>query len=506
VNGGVVGGVIGDVSHLFHDTQTSIVSEHLREVAVVYMVRTSIQSEEAAVHQAHTTRSRGQPARITTIVSLMLLLVAAIYGLMSISYPVSLMQGKLSLSTQLIINAVSEPFVLGDAPTTAKAIANYTRAFFGISLHSALGGLALLLCTVQFVPAIRRAAPAVHRAVGKIAVLAICLSMIGAIIFLSKTPAGDVFSGEPFAAALWTLAVSTLMTLSLAIKAIRERQIRAHMGWMALLFAGLLTAPLLRIGYTVFGNLMPGSTLAQVNAGIAGLMMPVAIWLMTWWMQRIGQSDMSLLQPHPTLHWPAIRVMGWMGAATALHEGLLAPMGMDLIGHWRHEPERLPMIAALWAVPMAWLLPRIHRDLQSAIKGQAISLGTLASGAAASLGALLIAVQLPSHDFNEFGRLFYWAGSALMGLCLVCAGLIWRQAKAVHTPARVLSLLSWLMPAMWAPVMGALSLTGWSASASLTATLTICAGYFMWNGFASAFGLPMPGVPAAAPQTSESAA
>jgi hypothetical protein len=451
-------------------------------------------------------RTSRTSTRIPTIVSLTGLLIAALYALMSMSYPISLMLMKLPLSAQMVIHTVSGKFVLGDTKAIAQSTINYTRAFFGISLHTALGGLALLMCTVQFVPAIRRRSLALHRAVGKVAVTGVALAMVGAIVFLSKTPAKDVFSGEPFAAALWVQAVSTLMTLSLAIKAIRERQIRAHMGWMALLFATLLTAPLLRIEYMVFGNLLPQFNLPQVNAGIAAILTPQVVWLVSLWMRYVGQADMPLLRPHPTLHWPALRAMGWMGAATALHEGLLAPMGMDLVGHWRSAPETLPIMAMLWAVPTALMLPRIHDELRAVMRHQPISMLTLTLGIAASIGALMVASQLPSQDNNQIGRLFYWAGSGVMGLVLCAMGLGQRKALPVHTPLRTLSLMCWLMPAMWAPFAGLLSFTGWPASPIITATLTLSGGFFAWHGFASAFGLPMPGVPAPAPQTGESTA
>lgn len=445
-------------------------------------------------------------ARITTIVSLSGLLIAALYGLMSMSYPASLVLMKLPLSAQLVIHTVSEKFVLGDTKAIAQSTINYTRAFFGISLHTALGGLALLMCTVQFVPAIRRRSLALHRAVGKVAVTGVALAMVGAIIFLSKTPAKDVFSGEPFAAALWVQAVSTLMTLSLAIKAIRERQIRAHMGWMALLFATLLTAPLLRIEYIVFGNLLPQFNLPQVNAGIAVILMPQVVWLVSLWMRHVGQADMPLLRPHPTLHWPALRALGWMGAATALHEGLLAPMGLDLLGHWRSAAETLPTTAALWAAPTALMLPRIHDELRSVLRHQPISMLTLSLGIAASVGALMMLPQLPSQDNNQIGRLFYWGASGVTGLALCAMGLCWRKALPVHTPLRTLALMSWLTPAVWAPFAGLLWFTGWQASPVITATLTLSGGFVAWHGFASAFGLPMPGVPAPSPQTGESTA
>jgi len=451
-------------------------------------------------------RSQQRPHRAVVVISLLGLLTAALYGLISLNYPWHILRQELSLSNQLLVALVSRDFVLGDTSIGLAALRNYTRAFAGISMHTVLGGLSLCLCALQFIPALRRRAPALHRAVGKLAVLSICAAMVGAMVYLGITPAHEVFSGEPFAVALWVQAVSTLMTLGLAIKAIRERHIRAHMGWMALLFAGLLTAPLLRIEYIAVGHLLPHLNIAQANAGLAVILFPQVVWLMAWWMLYVGRTDLPLLTPHPTLHWPALRIMGWLGAATVLHEGLLAPWGLDGLSPWRTAAERLPVLAGLWALASALLLPRIHAELRAVLRQQAIGHTTLWLGVAASMGALLTASQLPAGDYNQIGRQFYWAGAGIMGLLISVSGMVWRQTGPAHTPVRVLSLMSWLMPAMWAPMAWALSWTGWPAGAVLTATLTLCAGLFAWHGFASAFGLPMPGVPAPTPQTGETAA
>jgi hypothetical protein len=186
---------------------------------------------------------------------LILLLGAALFGLASLTAPVSMMLGQIPLSAQLMALATSMDYVMGDAATMAQVTHNYTQAFGAIAPHMALGGLAMFLCSLQFIPVLRRRWPRLHRTIGKAAMWAIVTAMVGAIGYLAMTPAGEVFSGEAFAAALWVQAVSTLACLWLAIQAIRAKQYQAHMGWMALLFAILLTAPLMRLEQTVLGAL-----------------------------------------------------------------------------------------------------------------------------------------------------------------------------------------------------------------------------------------------------------
>jgi uncharacterized membrane protein YozB (DUF420 family) len=440
------------------------------------------------------------PGRAARAISLFALLIVALYALINLSYPWRLTHQDPSLINLILARLVSHDFVFGDASIVAQATRNYERAFAGISTHTLLGALGLMLCTLQFIPALRRRAPRVHRAVGAVAALSVLAAMIGAMAYLYKTPAREVFSGEPFAAALWVQAISTLYSLGLAMHNIRQRNIRAHMGWMALLFTSLLTAPLLRIEYTVVGNWLPYN-IAQANAGVAITLFPQAILLATWWMTRIGRRDISLLSPNPSMAWSAWRVLGWLGAATALHEGVLAPLGLDALAPWRTAAERLPLIAGLWGVSAALLMPRLTSAMQSAMWGQAIDRPTLGLGLVSSIGALLIASQSPSQDYNQIGRLFFWGSWGTLGVIMAGAGLLWRREDGQLSPWRVLTLAAWLTPAMWLPVGLALSWTGWPTSAIQTATFTICYGLLRpW------IGLPLPGVPAAQTQAGQSRA
>lgn len=448
---------------------------------------------------------RTAPPTPVRLLALLTLLVAALFGLASLVYPINMLQGQWPLVSRLMAALVSRDFVMGDPQTMQQVIHNYTRGVLGISAHTALGGLALSACTLQFIPSLRRRHPRVHRAVGLVAVASTVGAMIGAMTYLWITPAAETVSGAAFAAALWLQAVTTLLSLGLAVASIRRREIRAHMGWMALMMASLMTAPLLRIGDVIVGWLLP-LNLTQTTAGLAVILMPQAVLLMAWWMQRVGRLDLPLLPPQLSMLPSALRVLAWMGVATVLHEGLLAPWGLDALAHWRGAEVRQPGIAGIWAVSSALLLPSLLHDLPEVLRGRPMQARTLLLMASAACGALLIAGQIQGHGLNQIGHRFYWAAFGACSLAWSLAGMLWRGTSRVQTNWRILGLMNGLTPAVWLPYALGLALTGWPADTITTGVLTLSWGFFAWHGFATAFGLPMPGVPATTPQTGESMA
>lgn len=448
---------------------------------------------------------RTAPPTPVRLLALLTLLVAALFGLASLVYPINMLQGQWPLVSRLMAELVSRDFVMGDPQTMQQVIHNYTRGVLGISAHTALGGLALSACTLQFIPSLRRRHPRVHRAVGLVAVASTVGAMIGAMTYLWITPAAETVSGAAFAAALWLQAVTTLLSLGLAVASIRRREIRAHMGWMALMMASLMTAPLLRIGDVIVGWLLP-LNLTQTTAGLAVILMPQAVLLMAWWMQRVGRLDLPLLPPQLSMLPSALRVLAWMGVATVLHEGLLAPWGLDALAHWRGAEVRLPGIADIWAVSSALLLPGLLHDLPEVLRGRPMQASTLLLMATAACGALLIAGQIQGHSLNQIGHRFYWAAFGACSLAWSLAGMLWRGTSRVQTNWRILGLMNGLTPAVWLPYALGLALTGWPADTITTGVLTLSWGFFAWHGFATAFGLPLPGVPATTPQTGESMA
>jgi hypothetical protein len=203
--------------------------------------------------------------------------------------------------------------------------------------------------------------------------------------------------------------------------------------------------------------------------------------------------------------------MVWLGVATAAHEGLLAPWGLDLLSHWRGDAERLPGMAGLWALATAALLPRLRTELPEVLRGIPVRIESLALMAAAGLGALLIALhwipggKLPA-DIHQMEKAFFWAAFGAANVLFALAGLIWRGQDPVQANWRAIGLMNAFTPAVWLPYGLALAWTGWSPAAITSAALSLGWGMTAWHGFMTAFGLPQPGVNAKAARAGESLA
>ncbi len=121
-------------------------------------------------------------------------------------------------------------------------------------VHIAAASTALLLGPWQFLGRLRRSAPRVHRAMGKIYVLA-CVIGAGAAILIAPSSNG----GRVAASGFLTLAMLWLWTTGMAVVAIRAGRIEDHRRWMrrsfALTFAGVtlrLYLPIALIGLFPF--------------------------------------------------------------------------------------------------------------------------------------------------------------------------------------------------------------------------------------------------------------
>lgn len=140
--------------------------------------------------------------------------------------------------------------------------------------HTTTGGIAILLFAAQFSTRFRSRLRR-HRIVGRIAVTLALVGMVGAAAYLLSVGPRGTFDGPGFWIQLWGLAIGTAVAVSLGFVAAFKRQIAMHSALMALGFALLLTAPLLRIFYLLLGNAWPEVT--QLETNFAG-----AAFLGTW--------------------------------------------------------------------------------------------------------------------------------------------------------------------------------------------------------------------------------
>lgn len=112
----------------------------------------------------------------------------------------------------------------------------------GLSLHAIPGGLALLLGPFQFVPALRKRNPALHRNIGRVYLASI---LVGSVMGVYSA----IVSVSGLAAQLGFLLLAAAWFYSglLAFVAIRRRQISLHRDWMIRNYSFTFAAVLLRV-------------------------------------------------------------------------------------------------------------------------------------------------------------------------------------------------------------------------------------------------------------------
>ncbi len=435
------------------------------------------------------------------------------YGLMNTSYPWTLITGQVAWSNQMLAILVSPDFVSG-SPDTPQWLANYSRALGSIAVHAGMGGLALSLCALQFVPGLRQRWPRAHRFIGWVAVVATVLSMVGSIAYLSATPLKQVFGGPTFGIGLWLLAISTLMSIAMGVVTARQRNWREHMGWMTMTGALLLTAPMLRIGDVVVGRLWPLHVDDAANLLVGGLN-SLAMWACLWWVQRAGQRDLPLLAArsvYPPAAWIATAALG---VALIAHEALLAPMGLDLVaalGHVRSAGDMLPRGAMAWALLTLLVLPETARVLRDDARHQgdirlprSLAVLTLAQGGAALHAASPWGAG-GWQNHNQATLTGVWAVTGAISVAWSLAALSGRlDGRAAHR-SRLMGLIHHLAPGAWALMLPLLPWWGLDAGAILAVAALLGQGSVAWYGGASALGLTLPGMPRPAATTPASSA
>ena len=386
-----------------------------------------------------------------------------------------------------------QALVTGEAYSTGAGSAHlmypvYRRALGAMSAHTALGGSALALAVLQFVPTFRRRWPRLHRASGALVILAVGTSMVGALGYLSRTPLAEVYASPGFGLALWALALACLTFLALAVLAARRRDFRAHMGYMALMMATLLSAPILRFEWALVGT-FSGYDMAQANQAVTPTLLVLCILAMTAWMHWVGVRD---LPPRPRAAVPgmsALRGLALLAAPVIVHESLLAPWGLDALAAWRTPAAPLPLVAACWGLPALSLALRAPAEIARAVDGMRPRPLHEALTVLSAFGALLIASRHAAHTPDLLGLRSYWLGLGGLTLMLVAGA---RLSRRDDEPWSLVHLFLALAPALW-PLLW---LVGWLVGQSFVVAMwfaaTVAAASLAGNAFLTAFGVRLP--------------
>jgi hypothetical protein len=132
-------------------------------------------------------------------------------------------------------------------------------------LHTSMAAFCMLAAPLQFWPTVRRRWPRAHRLMGRTYVATILLSMLGAAAFLATTPPAAMFAGLPFYRGLSIVCGATTATILLALYFIRRGDVVKHQIFMSLNFGFLVSAPMLRIDWTILGFFVRDRTQVELH-------------------------------------------------------------------------------------------------------------------------------------------------------------------------------------------------------------------------------------------------
>lgn len=140
----------------------------------------------------------------------------------------------------------------------------YQAHLAGMVSHTLTGSLLLCLGPYLLWSRPRRRTRS-HVIAGRLYVATALASMTGALVFLVGEPLESAFTGPVFALGLWAMFVGTVLSALFGwVSAIRHR-IRLHVLWVCLNYGFLMSAPMLRIEWGLFGFAGVGERLEDVS-------------------------------------------------------------------------------------------------------------------------------------------------------------------------------------------------------------------------------------------------
>ncbi len=401
------------------------------------------------------------------------------FGLMTLETALSIWRHEVYFALKLLDTLVSSDFTWGGEGGYAavpQILSQYYAKSGRIVLHIALGGVVVGIGISQFIPALRRSRPALHRRLGIVVASAMALSMAGAIAYLVSARLDSIFSGPTFYMFLWGLALLALFTLLQAGLAIASRDFRSHMVWMGACFATFMTAPLLRMDWVLLGLWAPMS-LQRANAAIAPMVLVQALLLVLLWLSLIGDKDLPARKPAGTA-WLETRWPRWVLQVMALMTVIVALLAVTV----------LPTSAWLWALPTAWAAWHSLDAWEDWTHGFAPQPSFLLALALSGCAAIWVGFDIATQTLDGFTWAFFWKClGALQLLALLLAARIVPNSLGRNAWGAFSLFVLWA-PAWMPLLLWALEGVGMSPYETLISSATLAIGGMCTAGVATALG------------------
>lgn len=375
-------------------------------------------------------------ARLNTVLWIVFTVTCVFYAGLAFDYFIAFGQGREGWWLRLFATLVGTEQALGTGSVHIDQAGPYAAGFNFMLMHTTTGALAMAIGPFQFVAAVRRRYPQLHRNAGKVYLFGVVLSMIGGLAYLGTTPLAEIFSGAPFGIALIGLDAMVLLTAWLAYAAIRRRDIERHRAWMAYNFGLLLATPGLRLLWIAFGRLAPDLDQAASNLAIMTFLLPLCVTGMLLWFA--AQPGRGVVLPTSGAAPPRGRRTPWLaiGQILAISAALLVAMHHVLrfllpADPWNAllPPEQLAAdvetfarcwpLAIVYVVSSAIAMLRGVRAAGPALRGERVAPGFYVAAASAALSGAALASWTGPGLLGGTTVLYYWWGLAALWLLAI---------------------------------------------------------------------------------------
>lgn len=346
-----------------------------------------------------------------------------------------------------------------------------------LGLHMLLGGTCMLLGGLQFWPGLRRQFPRLHRGAGMGFLVAAQLAMILSMIYLTLTGVANTYAQLTFHVGLWFLAITVSVSLWLAMYHVKNHQIVQHMGWLALAYGLLISAPLTRYDWVAIGMLFPQTSFNEANYSMMAILIVqcflvgYALICFSRWQSRTRPVPQPLpwadrLRAALPVWQPVVSVLLLAVAATTVWFYLVAPglaesalaarmIPAGVIANEGRVLQPQLLMRALYTlltVGVLLLAPRfLRRAFTQPLAAPALPadlpvLGMTLAVASALAGLIQCAwgyaLGTPSHATLAGGTFYMLTGSVELLFALLLGWAAWRQQLALVKELGIFTLVA----------------------------------------------------------------
>ncbi|TAK93373.1 MAG: DUF2306 domain-containing protein [Aquabacterium sp.] len=169
-----------------------------------------------------------------------------------------------------------------------------------LASHIFTGVACMLLGGWQFWPAFRKRFMRLHRMIGGIYIVTVPISVLLSFAYLTVTAPHNLYTRLAAWVALWLFGTVALFSVAAAVHALRQKRIHEHMGYMALSFACMLVAPILRLNWVMLAWLFPHIDQETLSLVTMGIMMPECLLIGYGLIQVNRQYERAMTRRTPS--------------------------------------------------------------------------------------------------------------------------------------------------------------------------------------------------------------